>query len=261
MAEFAGRVVLLGASNVARGISIVVESARLVCGAPLELLAAFGHGRSYGVPAGVWGRTLPGIVQCGLWRALEEQQGLTEQQALRTVALVADVGNDLAYGFTAEQVAEWVEICLQRLVAVEARTAIMRLPLAVLERLPAWQFELMRRVLFPRRRIVRSEVLRQAASLDEALVRLAAEYGARAVEPRAEWYGLDPIHLRRAVWSDAWGEMLGSAMGTAARAQGSLRRWLYLRTRLPHEQRWLGWQQRRAQPCGRLADGTRLWFY
>ncbi len=255
MAEFAGRVVLLGASNVARSISTLVETARLAFGGPLELMAAFGHGRSYGVAAGILGRALPGISQCGLWRALEEQPPLS------TAALVTDVGNDLAYGFAAGQVAEWVEACLLRLSAVGARMVVTRLPLAVLERLSAWQFEVMRRVLFPRRQIVRAEVLKQAELLDEALVRLAGMYGAHAVEPRPQWYGLDPIHLRRRAWSEAWGEVLGCVAGTTARARGSLRRWLYLRTRVPHEGVWFGWRQRRAQPCGALSDGTRLWFY
>lgn len=255
MAEFVGRVVLLGASNVARSISTLVETALLAFGGPLELVAAFGHGRSYGVAAGVLGRALPAISQCGLWRVLEERARLS------TAALVTDVGNDLAYGYCAVQVAEWVEACLSRLAVVGAKTVVTRLPLAVLERLPAWQFEAMRRVLFPRRRIVRAEVLRQAQLLDEALVRLAGRYGAQAVEPRLEWYGLDPIHLRWGAWSDAWGEVLGCIAGKTVRARGSLRRWLYLRTRVVHEGEWCGWRWQRTQPCGELGDGTRLWFY
>ena len=251
MAPFAGRVVLLGASNVARSISTLVEAARLACGSPLELFAAFGHGRSYGVPAGVLGHTRPGIARCGLWRELEAQPRLV------TVALVTDVGNDLAYGFSPAEVAEWVGSCLARLAAVGARTVVTRLPLAVLERLAAWRFELLRRLLFPRRRIVRGEVLRQAAELDAALVRLAAEHGARTIEPRAEWYGWDPIHLRRRVWSAAWGEVLG----VSGAARGSLRDWWYLRTRVPLEEEWFGLRCGRAQPCGELSDGTRLWFY
>lgn len=255
MGAFAGRVVLLGASNVARSISTLVETSLLSCGGPLELLAAFGHGRSYGVVAGVLGRALPGISQCGLWRVLEGQPPLS------TVALVTDVGNDLAYGYGAVQVAEWVEACLARLAAIGAKTVVTRLPLAVLERVPSWQFEVLRRIWFPRRRIVRAEVLKEAERLDEALVRLAGMYGAQTVEPRSEWYGLDPIHLRRRAWSEAWGEVLGRVTGTTVRARGSLRRWLYLRTRVAQEGAWFGWRWQRTQPCGELGDGTRLWFY
>src|SRR5262245_61538357 len=64
------RIVLLGASNLTRGISTAVETAGTLLGRPLEVLAAFGHGRSYGMSNCVLGRSLPGIVECGLWRSL-----------------------------------------------------------------------------------------------------------------------------------------------------------------------------------------------
>ena len=103
------RVVLLGASNLTRGISIVVETARLVLGAPLEVFVAMGHGRSYGKPSRILGRTLPGIVECDLWAALKERP------ALPTFALVTDIGNDVAYGYETGAIASWVEACLDRL--------------------------------------------------------------------------------------------------------------------------------------------------
>lgn len=60
------RVVLLGASNIARSLSIVFDSARNAWGSPLDIVAATGHGRSYGMSSRVLGRTLPGILQSGL---------------------------------------------------------------------------------------------------------------------------------------------------------------------------------------------------
>ncbi len=42
------RVVLLGASNLTRGISTAVGTARMILGEPGEYLIAMGHGRSYG---------------------------------------------------------------------------------------------------------------------------------------------------------------------------------------------------------------------
>src|SRR5205807_8069752 len=55
------RVVVLGASNVSLGFGTIVETAARLWGAPLDLLAAFGHGRSYGLRKSVLGRELPGI--------------------------------------------------------------------------------------------------------------------------------------------------------------------------------------------------------
>src|SRR3990172_7889601 len=100
------RVILLGASNLTRAISTVVETAWLGIGGPLEILAALGHGRSYGMNSSVLGRVLPGIVPCGLWPAL----ALLPQAP--TFALVTDIGNDLGYGVSAGQIMHWVETCL-----------------------------------------------------------------------------------------------------------------------------------------------------
>ncbi len=106
----ARRVVLLGASNLTRGVSTVIETAAAYWGRPLEVFAALGHGRSYGAASSVMGRELPGIVQCGLW------EDLRRQGAAATAALITDVGNDLLYGAPPEVIADWVQQCAERLV-------------------------------------------------------------------------------------------------------------------------------------------------
>ena len=60
-------------------------------GVPLDILAALGHGRSYGSLSNVSGRVLPGITTCGLWERWENSP------ALPTRALLTDIGNDLFY--------------------------------------------------------------------------------------------------------------------------------------------------------------------
>jgi len=62
------RVVFLGASNVVRAISTIVETAELSWGLPLDVLAACGHGRSYGRTSCVLGRSLPGSCSAGFGR-------------------------------------------------------------------------------------------------------------------------------------------------------------------------------------------------
>src|SRR5712671_2746547 len=112
------RVVLLGASNLTRGISTVIETAWSLLGSPLEVLAALGHGRSYGLSSRILGRELPGIRQSGLWEAL------AAAPRAETAALVTDVGNDLLFGATVASILEWVSESLGRLAAVEARTVL-----------------------------------------------------------------------------------------------------------------------------------------
>ena len=98
------RIILLGASNLTRGLSIVIETARLLFATrdrpeqtsrgPLGVFAALGHGRAYGLPSRVLVRSLPSILDCGLWRAIENQQ--PDQQPPARVELLPPKYSDLA---------------------------------------------------------------------------------------------------------------------------------------------------------------------
>jgi hypothetical protein len=102
----------------------------------------------------------------------------------------------------------------------------------------------------------------RARDLDARLRDLAASRGLALVEHRAEWYGFDPVHIRRGRLAGAWREMLsGWSAVSLGVARGSLRQWLYL-WRVAAERRWLFARElRRAQPAGALADGTTLALY
>lgn len=247
------RVVLLGASNLTRGISTVAETAAQAWGRPLDVLAALGHGRSYGMASTVLGRTLPGILQCGLWAAL------AARPEAPTAALLTDIGNDLFYGAPVEQVANWVERCLDRLVALDARTIVTRLPVCNLPRVRPWQYAIVRRALFPSCRLTLAEITERALALDERVTKLALERQCSLIEPRAEWYGFDPIHVKLRHWPHAWRELLSDwSDAEFAPARASLWRWLYLRCCAPERVVRFGIERAHAQPCGRLEDGTMI---
>jgi hypothetical protein len=251
------RVVLLGASNLTRGISTVVETACGHWGRPLDVLAALGHGRSYGTTSTVLGRTLPGIVECGLWTAL------AERPRAPTAALLTDVGNDLFYGASPEQIADWVDTCLERLAGHTDQIVLTRMPVCNLKRVRPWHYRVLRNLLFPSCRLSFAEVNERAWQLDGRLAEVAARRHCRLIDPRAEWYGFDPIHIKLAHWPGAWHELLGSGaeQPVCSPARASPRRWFYLRRRLP-ERFWLfGRPYGRRQPCGRLPDGTMISLY
>ena len=91
------RVVAIGASNLTRGFQTVVATARTAWGPDVQVVAALGHGRSYGADSAFLFRRLPGILQSGIWQQLESTP------AVPTKALVTDVGNDIVYGFPPER--------------------------------------------------------------------------------------------------------------------------------------------------------------
>lgn len=252
------QVVLLGASNLTRGISTVIGTSQLLFGEPLRVLAALGHGRSYGKPSTVLFRGLPGILQCGLWESLRSRASLP------TSALITDIGNDIMYGVEVPQILAWVDEAVDRLQQQKARISLTLLPVQSVSRLTPRRFKLLRRALFPSCNLEFFEALDRAHDLNDRLARLAAARGIATVAHRGEWYGFDPIHIRRCHWSTAWSEVLSPWQEPTAQcvfARQSLRRWLYLRTRAPQYRTLFGLARQHAQPCARLADGTTISFY
>ena len=82
----------LGASNLTLGFSTVLATARSEWGQDVEVLAAVGYGRSYGAPSTIAMRTLPGILQSGLWTDLARLDQASAQWRL-PARLVAVVGS------------------------------------------------------------------------------------------------------------------------------------------------------------------------
>ncbi len=214
----AARVVVLGASNVSRGLGRLTAIAGSRAGGRLDLLVAAGHGRSYGVNSRVAMRRLPSILASGLWRALERERA----DAARPLALLTDIGNDLLYGFPARLVADWVGECLRRLAALDARTVITRLPLASVAAVGPARYRAFRTLFVPGCTLSLAAVKEAAADLDARIAALAAEHAATLIDQPGGWYGLDPIHPRRRhlaelfhAAGDAWGLPQGRRRGGA----------------------------------------------
>jgi hypothetical protein len=190
----AARVIVLGASNVSRGLARLAAVAGRRTSGRLDLFVAAGHGRSYGVNSRVAMRRLPSILASGLWRAVEREAGVADPPPL---ALVTDIGNDLLYGFPASQVAGWVAECLRRLTEQGARIAITTLPLASLERVGPARYRAFRACFVPGCRLTLAAINDAAVELDTRIAALAADHAATLVAQPGAWYGLDPIHPHR----------------------------------------------------------------
>lgn len=251
------RLVLLGASNLTRGFATVLDVSRQLWGAPLEILAAHGLGRSYGLRSTVLVRQLPGIRQCGLWEALQQRPSAA------TAALITDIGNDLLYEVPVAQVVDWVGDCLERLRQDQAQIVMTLLPLANLETLSPLRYRFFRSLTHPACRLSLETMTDRARELDLRLRQLGAEYGTLLVEPRTDWYGLDPIHIVRRKSPEAWREIL-APLAEVLHSQGIVD---YSRLPVPFpsawklapECRWLfGRERHQAQPVAHWPGGTTL---
>lgn len=253
------RVILLGASNLTLAFPLVVETLRATLG-PVELYAAHGHGRSYGMTSRVLARTLPGILNCGLWSDLAGRP----RPARTPLAVVTDIGNDLLYGAGAPQIAEWVEACLERLHGEGATVVITQLPLESVLRLGPARYAATKALFFPGKGPVWDRMRPLAAELDQTLAELGQKWGAICVRPRPEWYGIDPIHVRRRLRPHAWGEYLSPLLPPANPPQVTQSRFLtalaYWRLR-PASRCLFGLTQLRSQPVFVGKDGTTIALY
>jgi hypothetical protein len=251
MAGNVDRVVALGASNLTRGFQTVVSSARAAWGPDVQIIAALGHGRSYGSDSALLVRRLPGILHSGLWRQLESTP------AIPTRALVTDVGNDILYGFPADQVLAWVDEALVRLSRVTDDVVLTDLPMDSIRRLSRPKFYAVRSVLVPSCRLSYEDVLTRAERVNAGLAELANVHRTRFLQLKPSWYGFDPIHIRPSLWQSAWQEILG--VGSAAQRSSVEALRLYL---LRPECQWLcGVEQRTRQVGVTLRRGGRVWLY
>ncbi len=248
------RVVALGASNLTRGFQTIVETARAVWGSDVEVLAALGHGRSYGASSRFVFRTLPGILKSGLWTELER----LPQKPTR--GLVTDVGNDILYGFSVERTLGWVEEVLVRLGQVTGDIVLTDLPLASARRMSNLKFLAFRTVLVPSCRLSLVQVLDRAERVNEGLALLAERYGVKFFRLDPAWYGFDPIHIRPLLWHSAWQQILG-AQPQAKSGWGSMIESTKLYLMRP-ERRWLfGVEQVTPQSGVALRLGGHVWLY
>ncbi len=250
------RAVLLGASNLKMGLPQVVCRLRAVAGGPVDVLAACGHGRSYVQWSQIFlgARALPGIVECGLWTAL------AARPPLATLALVMDVGNDLLYGPANAEIAAGFATCLERLTATGADVVAMTLPMISLEKVSALRYHCARTLLFPGRGEPWATLLERARDLDRRCRQSVAEYGARLIEPQADWYSIDPIHFYGRQRQQAWDHILAPWLARARGAQQG-----EARARIPllgsEEMRLCGVSRTTVQPVCRLSDGSTISLY
>lgn len=188
-------VVLLGASNVTLGWRHLIRALRIGLAAPLDIYTAGGMGRSYIGPSRFAHRSLPGILESGLWAALSTHAATSP----RPVALITDLGNDLVYGATVDSVVAAAQESVDRLRQFDPDTEIVvtRPPRESVDSLSPLRFRFFRSVLFPFRELHLQEIRDATAELDARVAAMAEQRRLAVVRPELSWYGMDPIHVRR----------------------------------------------------------------
>lgn len=196
-------VVVFGASNVSMALPLLWSGARQEADEATRLIVVAGHGRSYGLPSTLLGRTLPSILQSSCWETLEY---LVPKDA-RLEAVITDVGNDILYGVSASVIGCWIKECVDRLQRWRVRLTMTELPMASLTRMSQARFTLFRTLLFPNSALRYHDALGIGGAVNSIVRSIAVEANAKLVAPSSDWYGVDPIHIRRNQRRSAWSQI------------------------------------------------------
>ncbi|MAG94045.1 MAG: hypothetical protein CMJ48_09875 [Planctomycetaceae bacterium] len=254
------RIILLGASNLTLGFPLIVNSLRHGFPGPLEIIAAHGHGRSFGMCSKILFRSLPGITQSQLLPHLQD----VADAGRPSYVLVTDIGNDILYGAAPDTIAEWLDVCLRQLCVAGTQAVMTQLPLESAQSLSPTRFNVARRLFFPNSTLTLDEVLESAAALSESVSQLAERYKTTLFEPPSHWYGLDPIHIRHSLRAPAWSAILNdwsSEEGGFPMRPTSLLRSLRLWSARPVDYWSRNRPRSQLQPVCRFGDGTTVTLY
>ena len=255
-AAMAERFVVLGASNVSRGLTRLAAMIGARSAGPADLFVAAGHGRGYGVTTRVAWRRLPAILTSGLWRALDRER------VERPAALVTDVGNELLYGLGVTAVATAVRDAVERLRDRGGRVAITGLPLASIAGVGPVRYRLMRTVYVPGCQLSLAAIQDASRWLDDELRTIAAATGSVFLDQPGEWYGFDAIHVRRPRLAELW-QRVGDAWGLPParhRPRAELVDWAVLAAKPAEVRSLAGRPLLTRQPVVARA-GLRVWMY
>ena len=262
-------VVALGASNLSRGLSRLLQASRCCSSSAFDLVVAAGHGRSYGANSRIWKRSLPSILESGLWRSIDRMLRRDVFGNSPRLAVITDIGNDLLYGFSIEQIATWLEEVIHRLHQQQFHVVITKLPIESIQSVGPRRFRLLKTFFVPGCRQSLEEIKEQSHQMNNSIVRLAKKYQLSIIEQPGSWYGLDAIHIRRSCLNSLWRRVLECwplSSSNKKVCQGtsrwnSLKEWSYLCKASAEVRSLAGVTIFTPQPVLQLSDTTRIFFY
>ena len=262
-------VVALGASNLSRGLSRLLKASRCCSSSAVDLIVAAGHGRSYGANSRIWKRSLPSILESGLWRSLDRLLRSGVSKNSQRLAVITDIGNDLLYGFSTEQLAEWLEEVIHRLQQQQFDIVITKLPVESIESVGPFRFRFLKTFFVPGCRQSLEEIKEQSRQVNDNIVHIAKKYQISVIEQPGSWYGLDAIHIRRSCLEDFWRRVVECwseyKCDTNTHQETSLRstwqEWFRINAASAEVRSLAGVMLFTPQPVFQLGDTTRVFLY
>ena len=262
-------VVALGASNLSRGLSRLVTICRRCNAKPIDLFAGAGHGRSYGANSRIWNRRLPSILGSGLWRSLDRNSASDDLNCTTRLAVITDIGNDLLYGFSVEQIAAWIEEVVLRLQQRGFQIVITQLPIESIQAVGTLRFHILKSIFVPGCQQSLEAIKDQSLQINNKIVSLSKEHHVTILRQPGSWYGIDAIHVKRSCLNELWHRVVDCWPGISREQHamrgvdrfGGWQEWSRLGAASAEVRSLSGLMLFTPQPALLLADTTRIYLY
>jgi len=219
--------ILLGASNLARGVYALAEHIKAgLHPRPVEVMIAVGPGRAYQASGGLFNVVYPPIQSSPLFKAAREKS----ETGYRLLALVTDLGNDIMYGVPVEELIETVQQMFVRLQAMNAEIFVTTLPVAFERRAGAIRFKILRTLLFPGSRVSYEEATAAVIEVNRFL-RESAHGSVHRIPGMDSYLGLDGIHYSLFSAHRAWTHVARAMLEfTGMESAGGISRTLWIKS-------------------------------
>ena len=126
------------------------------------------------------------------------------------LALVTDIGNDIAYSQRPEQVVQWVSQLTERLESEGYQVIVGGIPAKSLARLHPLFFKTLAKFYYPDGSVSKEQVTRDLEAVELGVYDLCEERGYPHIPLDPDWYSLDRFHLKPSANTPYWGTILDS---------------------------------------------------
>ena len=193
--------IFLGASNLSRsfyGLKRCIT--RCLFPRPVSFIHALGPGRGYISQGGILNITYPPILQCDILKAAYKQRKINH----KVVALITDIGNDIMYGVSVEEIIGGLQSLFDTLTELEASIFVTSIPVDLKKDIGGFYFRILRRVFFPNSPVEHYQASKAIEVINNFITQ-SLNKNIIAINEMKQFCGIDKIHYSlfksRSAWS------------------------------------------------------------